>query len=766
MATMTAAAVITAVDRASPVFHRVAAAAQAAANRYTGVAGRIDAATSAIRSSTTAMALPAAAAFAGLIQRTQDFEKALVGVQIANIADNLKDGVVDFEKIRESASRTKEEAIRLSKVLSLSPTGFVKAGEAALKMGLAADKVDRLMEMSGSVHLQDRQISQDKAAEFLGTTGILFGAGKNGDYNDDITKYANQWLGVANMTRTSASKLEEGLRQFGPLYSSLGESFLDTAALVGAMTQAGQLDVESGTALKSIGTRMLNMTHKGRDAAVVSGFAKEMRERGLIDYSAVTAKQSLLNLKQVLPGQIKKGDETELRQFLEAGEKGKLFTDESWQNQLFAKLNRITGAKDAPSREAVQDKALTAILTGGGKIKMTEILQLMAQMHEEGRLTDAHLANIAEGRHLSKYKALFKMMPELRKLQKALGGVNDEFTKAGNKLWTESEAGRWEGAVAAVDRALIRLRGTAGVQSLTGGFEGIANFIADMPKGMQEAGGTALAASIGLSALGLALNGIARAGTLLAANPVLRALLIGGGLAYATAPEIFKGYGDFGEEIMFGPGAPIWDTFNKLKTVGTEIGGAFGDIFKGLSGASGELNGFLGIDPSASPVLLGLRAINAVLDGMTVSLRYWRTNAPLILGGKGADALPPGDPNSTWRRANEGYGRIIDGLRKGPPMAPDLPPGQTWWDRKWGLDPSPASLAPGQEPPRLGLLRDLMLSAPQRVDVQGQADVRVQSEVTVRVEGPGTVVDQRGGQGQARVPLNPGKTMPDTGYVP
>ncbi len=672
----------------------------------------------------------------------------MVGVKIAGIADNLSfekmaDGTrrasVNFEAIAQTAAKTSDEAMRLSKALSLSPTGFVKAGEAALKMGLSAEKVGKLMEMSGAVHIQDREISQQKASEFLGTAGILFGAGEGGrDYNDDITKYANQWLGVANMTRTSASRLEEGLRQFAPLYASLGESFLDTSALVGSMTQAGLMDTESGTALKSMGIRMLNATHAGRDAMIVSGLWKEITERGLIETTGASARESLLNLKQVLPGQISKRHEPALRKLLEEGQKGGLHNDAGFQNRLFSMVNRITGAKDAPTREANQDKVLTAILKGGGKVQMTKILQLMAEMYEQGKLTDAQLAKIGEGRHLSRYKALFKMLPEFLKLKKTLEGVNDEFTEAGTKLWNESEAGRWEGAVAAVDRALVKLRGTEGVRSLTGAFEGIANYISDLPKGVQEFGGKALAASIGISALGLALGGVAKAVTLIAASPVARALLLGGAAAYATAPEAFKGFGDFGEEIPFGPGAPIWDTYAKMKALGSEMGGAFGDLSSGVGNVARELQGLMGMDPSASPVMLGLRAINAVLEGMTVSLRYWRTNAPLILGGKGAEAQPPGDAGSIWRRANEGYGSLMDGLRVNPPEM--------------------ATGGAGRFAAPTGMLREL---PPQRVDVHGQAEVKVQNEITVKVEGPGTVTDQRGGQGSATVPLNVGKTMPD-----
>ncbi len=740
MSQMQAAAVITARDLASPVFARVAASAQAAANRYAGVAGRLDAVQGALKASASAFALPAAAAMGALISRTQEFEKALVGVQIAGIADNLKDGVVNFEAIRAQAENTREEALRLSRALSLNPTGFVKAGEAALKMGLSADKVSKLMEMSGSVHLQDRQISQEKATEFLGTAGILFGAGADGrDYNADITKYANQWLGVANMTRTSASRLEEGLRQFAPLYASLGESFLDTAALVGAMTQAGQLDTEAGTALKSMGVRMLNMTHTGRDAALVSGLWRNIQEQGLIDMTGTTARQAMLNLKQVLPGQIDRKSEPALRKLLEEGEKNKAFTDAGYQNRLFAMLNKITGAKDAPTREAVQEKTLGALLTGGGKIQMTKILQLMAKMYEKGELTDAQLAKIGEGRHLSRYKALFKMLPEFEKLQKSLSGINSEFTDAGNKLWNESNAGKWEGTVAAMDRAFVRLRDTAGVRSFVEMLEQAATKFAELPKGVQEFGGKALAASVGVGALGMALGGISKAATVLAASPIIRALLIGGGIASVIGRDIFMGprpqVGDMPGEGMtelFGEGAPIWETLERLKLLGSELGDAFSDI----SGSTGELAKefaeLFGIDPEGSVLLTGLKKINSLITSATGAVKLMRD------WWKGGSF-----PND---------------------LSPYLPPDAQDFYRQYRNRKEPIPVAP---PPPINAPDSLRqfgsTGGPQRHVVEGQADVKVQSEITVKVDGPGQVTDQRGGSGSVSMPLNPGRTMTDTG---
>lgn len=741
MAQMQATAVITAVDRASPVFARVAQTAAAAANVYTGLAGRMDAVAASMRTAMSTMALPATAAMTALIQRTQDFEKALVGVQIAGIADNLKDRVVDFETIRESAKRTQEEAMRLSKALSLPPTGFVKAAEAALKMGLSADKVSKLMEMSGSVHIQDNGISQEKATEFLGTVGILFGAGTKGrDYNEDITRYANQWLAVANMTRTSASKLEEGLRQFAPLYASLGQSFVSTASMLAAGTQAGLTEVELGTAFKSAANRFLNTTHTGRDSMIVSGLWDEIQKAKLIDMSAATSRQAMLNMKQLFAGRISKKDENPLRDLLEEGERGKLFMDAAYQQRLFAHVNRITGARDAPTMEANQEKVLTAIMTGGGSIQMDKIMQLMAKMQAEGRLTDAHLGKIFEGRHIARYKAIFSMLPEYVKLMERASNVNDEFTKSGNKIWNESDAGRWTATVASFDRALVKLRQSEGVRSFVGAIEAVTQAFASMPTALSEFAGKALVASVGIGALGLALSGVAKAAMVVAGNPLLKGLFLGGGALGLFQPDAFMGRdrldkNDIMDPTLFGPGAPIWQTVDRFNNLGTEIGATFQVTAQAVREIVEAVQQAFGADPSQSPLFKGLSSFNDVIVTTTNNVRMLRQAIEGMLSG---DLL-------SFQKLNQ---------------AVPLNPG-AWFGSKvidWWRGPQ--SQSPGLSG---DMIRNVNPVGAIRADVQGQAEVKVNNEVTIRVEGPGTVVDNKPGSGTATVPLNTGRSMQDTG---
>lgn len=462
-----------------------------------------------------AVSTPLGIGMAALIQSTQEFEKALVGVQIAGIADNLKDGVVNFEKLRSEAEATKQEALALSEALRLNPDGLLKAAEAAAKMGLPMQNIGTLMKMAGSVNIQDHSLAPDQAAEFLGSMGINFKAGEkgfergtgSGDYNADITKLANQLLGVANMTRTSAGRLQEGLRQFAPLYAGFGVTFAEASSMIGAMVQAGQLDTESGTALRSLGVRMLAPTAPGREAMLKAGIDRSQ----FMDLSAVSGSKAFGDLMKLTDVRLKTKQRDALKAKLIEGEKGKKFLDEGWQQEFLRMYNDATGAETAEAREANMERVLMSLTTGGGKIDMFGFMRMLADKMEKGELTDAQMSKLGEGRHLSKYKALFALMPKMLELFEETKDLKSEYTDAGTKLWRESSAGRWQGALASMHRAFVRLRESAGITRLIDSLSRLGEAIAKAPPAVVEALGKALVGLAIIGPVGLALSGTAAA---------------------------------------------------------------------------------------------------------------------------------------------------------------------------------------------------------------------------------------------------------------
>lgn len=704
MTTLTAVAVISAVDRASAVFGRVAAAARSAAGTYGHATGRMQRANERMgRVVTTGFALPAAAGITALIARTQEFEKRVVGLQIAGITDNLQNGVVNFEKLRSEAEATKREALGISKALSVSPTLLIAASEAALKMGLSQEKVSKLTQMSGSVHIQDPQISPEKATEFLGSMGILFNAGTDGrDYNKDIERIANQWLLTANATRTTASRLEEGLRQFAPLFASFGESFHSTAALVGAMVQAGQTDVESGTALKSLGVRMLKPPADAREAMLLAGI-----DRGkFMDLQAVSVSKAFSSLKKLTDVKLSGQQKDSLFKLLKEGGDNKLFGDTEYVNRLAANYNEMTGAKTQEARDRNMERILMSVTAGGGRIKMFELIKELAQKLEKGELTDQQMAMIGDGRHLSRYKALFKLIKFLDELKGKLSAVNDEVTTTGNKLWKESSAGKWEGAVAALDRAFIRLRESPAIIGAMEGFERLATVVAELPPHFVQLAGGVMIAGLGIASVGTALNGLAA----IAARPLLFA---GIGAAAFAAYEIYQNWDRLKQlaadpvkfEVLF-PEAPDW-----LKW-----------LMRGPAEAAAKQEEAARLDA----------------EGKTLSARASKFFKWVF------------DPGWTFGNDFNQPGFRPKDYRVGPY---GLPPLST-------LDPI-GRLPMFAQPSLLDLsiMKDMKVQA----DVQGEVAGRVELNATIKVDGPGQVVNQSSSGGDIRGKLNTGKSMPDTG---
>jgi hypothetical protein len=797
MATVTATAVIRAIDQASPVFRAVGAsakgvagvyggigaAASAAAARTAGVAAAVD---NTGRRVMSTFALPAMLGFGALIQRTQEFEKALYGVQVAGIADNLENGAVNFERIRRDAEMVRDAAMAFSKAMNLSPEGFMKAGEAAGKIGLGAQQLREVMRLSGFVRQQDRDISQERAAEFIGSRMKIYKLdGADKDYEKEAQVLTNQWLGVANMTMTSASRVAGGLKMFESLFAHFGNNFAQNASLIGAMVQAGYDDSESGVALRSAGARVIVPTAGGRDAMLAMREAGIKREK-YMNLSALSSKEAFNNLIKMTDVTLSKQDRALLRKMLNEGAEQKKFLDPNWHQELLREYNRMTGADVAgqEARDRNADRLGMATMAGGGKVDMFRYLQDIAAGIASGKITDVQLAHLFEKRQLARMQGLFRMMNEVNRVYDKIKDINTEFTEAGNLLWKTSDAGRWEGAIAALDRALVRLRGSEGVRSLVGGFEKLSNFIADLPKGVVDFGGKAMLASVGVAALGAALAGISR----VAASPAMRLLAGGAGLAYLLGgSELLQGFDrlDARDPAMpqfLAPNAPIFGTIDEFKKLIEEAGNTIAMFAPAANEASGAIKALFGMDPSDSLLLGGLKSINEALRTMTSFLQEWQKLG--FLGAVGKAATPdvgkfdPSKP-TTWlhgapatlkalEAAVQGsvLGRDYLSTEKfGPPTPPGLvppAPGSTLEDRRAALGGIMGRAKQGA-PVAQPSLRELAarVTGQANVTVGGSLTVQpIKVDVDVKVEG-GQKTGQRQSGGEGSVKLNTGQSMMD-----
>lgn len=515
---------------------------------------------------------------AAIVGATNEFEKAFLGVQIAGIADNIEGGVVQMQKLGAEAAKAREQVLGIADDMKFSPTELMQAWEAVGKMGLPEKNRKTLVEMAGSVAIQDSEVSAQTAAEFLGGLGIQFKAGETdfdrgtgkGDYNADVTRLANQLLAISNMTRTSVGRMQDGLRQFAPLYAALGVTFSETSALLGGMVQAGLDEVSSGTALKSFGVRMLKPTAEGREAMYLAGIDR----RKYMSLDPVSANRTAVNIRRLSAGAFAgKGGAAkykELQDFLFDAQKSGRMRGPNWQQELTEFYNNLTGAKDAPTKDRNADMLEMAGFTAGGKIDMFSLFKDLAKMQgtlsdgdaekvveglglgdladeamtavEEklvkGELTAAQLATIGEGRHLNRYTALLAMMPEVIRYQEELNKLTNQYSEAGNDLYKQSPFGQRMAAWYSLQTGLIKIGESEGFTRFIAGIGQMTHYLANLSPETIENIGYAIVGLGAVGAVGIALGGVAAAFGLLASSARLaftavRALfaVLGGGAA-------------------------------------------------------------------------------------------------------------------------------------------------------------------------------------------------------------------------------------------
>ncbi len=485
---------------------------------------------------------PAAFGMGALIHATQDYERAFYGVQVSMLADNMsekmengiKRNIINMEGITAAAGDAKREVDKLAKSMMMRPTQLMKAWESVGKAGvpysldgMSPDEKRRrlmnsqrtLVEMGGEVYRQDPDMPIDKAAEFLHTLGINFKAGTDkfergkgsGDYDTDIAKITNQLTYIANATKTSPGKLSAGLRQMAGLYGNLGESFSESAALLGAFVQGGGEEVEGGTALKSMAVRFIkNLTSEGRDAWLAAG----LNRADFTNETQVSAKRALSVLRSMTDTKMSKKDKQALdKMFIKAERDGSIKSPEFMQ-RASQHYNKATGAKDQATRDRNQDRLRMAMFAAGNEGQMFKMFRALSlkfgQLSEAdreksldawgmgelgtaaqeatkkklaaGTLTQGQMAVIGEGRHLSRYNALMAMFGTAEDLKRVAETLNNrEFTTAAKEKAKDSPYWKWEGAMGQLETALNNLRNSDAII-------GFVNSIAKLAEAVASAG--------------------------------------------------------------------------------------------------------------------------------------------------------------------------------------------------------------------------------------------------------------------------------------
>lgn len=522
-------AIITAVDRFSGPVGRMAGAL----NALTTVSNRAGAIAQSARRVGQAMTGPMAIGLGAVIASTQEFEKKALGLRIATIADAMdRFGNIDHSRIARDAEALKQSSLATSEMLGVSPTGLIEAAEAAAKMGIALKQADAIMRTSAILNMIDPEVGYGTSSELLGTLGLQFRAPQGAeDYAKWITATGDKVAMTASATRTSVGRIQDGLRQFSGVFATFGASVDQTLAVLGGMVQGGLLDEESGTALKSAALRFIKPTFEGLSSMTAIGIDR----RKYMDLTGADPYRATNQLMRMFTGYLGKDEKSYLLGELQKAQKEGKGADPEFIDRIAAYINKKTGSKE--TLEDTYLKVLNTITSSGGRVDIYKYLDDIAQKVKDGEISDSQLATIFEGRHIARMKTLFNMWDgQVVPLLDILIRTQGQGLDAALQEYQGSAFGRWEMALASLQRAAIRLRESEGITSLVNSLGSLANTIATMPKGAIEAIGYTAAALGGLAVGGLALSGISTAVAAIAgALSLLAAIPAAPVLAIATA---------------------------------------------------------------------------------------------------------------------------------------------------------------------------------------------------------------------------------------
>lgn len=729
MTTMQAAAVITAVDRASAVFHRVGAAAAAQARMFTSAAG-------AARSyaTTASSAVGAGGLLAAAI--SVDGEKQL------DHLTRLMQSAGELSASQRDA--LKNSALEASLKTGVKALDLIQAQREAIQGGVDPATSMAMTEIFAKVS-RSNGIEAAKVAEDAINVSNALGLAMDGvdEKVASLTKSMEFMSVVPNLSTESWEGLRTSLKYAAPVAGALKIPIEELGAALSILADAGFKGEQGGTALRTILLRAIAPTRQARLEMRALGIDLDKLYR--FDASKLGDTKGLA--ERVRGAGLGQGVDLE-RELQSLADPSKFDGVYAWQDKAQEVLSKSLNIKkgDAEGR-GILNKVLTGHVNAASSgFDLETFFRGIAKMPIQA------LKELTGTQRTAQAETLRKKINEILKLPTGervsrLRFLANEFERLMPGAIDRRAEPVMDGFAFAVDRAvaaMVRLRSAifdsgvgAGLANVLGqASTAVERFAKTNPQALRDitialAGLAALGpAAVVLRSVGGALAVVSAAVARLGASR----LILGGGLAALLLGDVGKMF----TPDTFDPFGTAISPYDRLRGAvsgfGAEALGAFGDVSTAATNAYNEVRQLFGFAAGTSPLLDGINLVVKALELGTASIKYWRENLPAILGGK--PTTPAGEEGSWVRNAWDKGNSVFDRLRKptDTPLIGDVG----------------RFAAPG-------------LLAPQRVDVQGQADVKVQNEITVRVEGPGTVVDQRGGQGQATVPLNTGKTMPDTG---
>ena len=729
MTMLQATAIISAVDRASAVFRRVAVAAQSAAGRY-------GAATAAVGRFGNGLggAVGAGAAFGSAIALRGEYEIDKLS-RLMQSAGELND------QQREMLNRS---AIDASVAAAVQAQDIIRGQRELIQGGLDADTVARTTEMFAKI-ARTNDISTATAAEDAINVANALGFAMD-TVEDKVAslKRAMEFMStVPNLSTESWEGLRTSLKYAAPVAGALKIPIEELGSALSVLADAGFKGEQGGTALRTILTRAIAPTRQAR---------LEMRAFGI----------SLEDLYKFDYGRL--GNMESLRErLLGAG----LGQGNSQLDKVLASFRDSTKFRDAYAMsDALQDALLQALNIKKGDAEARGILQKVIGGHIEAATEGFDLETYFRGikdlplqamRHLfgiQRVSQAQKLKEELNKIFELPSGeritkfrrLADEFERLmpgsiERRFGPVSKGFAWQiDRIAASLGALRHSVFSSGVgEDLVRLFDRMSTSIRNMRDTDPDTLRNLTYAVAGFAALGPAgfvLSGVAKSLSTIAdvlKNPAMRGLVVGGGIGALLGvdllePFMSKTWTPFGEETktFLGPNAPIRQTAALVAEL-------FGQIASSAREAADAVGGLFDIDPQGSWLVWGLDKINKGLEASIATIDWFRKFA------KGEDPGIPGKPGSWFR---DQYLKSRDEAIK------------AWEERRrQEQDGAPRSLLREVDP---------RFSGP--VQVQGEAKVDVESKVKIEIEGaPARVIEQAPGKGSTWMQLDTGKSMPDTG---
>ena len=452
-----------------------------------------------------------------LIQPTREFNESIWGMQAAFLgsATAAETNAEVSARARKETDRMRSSALALSKAYGVMPETFAKAGEEAAKMGLNVSKSNAIMKSSGLVQMSDREAQGNVIAKALGTYGILYGAPDDDEgYAQTANNRASMLALAGAKTRTSASKIEEGSRNYMGLASSFGGRFEDMIAMIAMGTNTGMLEKEAGTALKSFQGRFLKLDTPARAGMAASG----INMTDFADFGEVSPIRAANQLVQMFPQQMNKGARGKIVKFLEKAQatidpttgKSEL-ADVSIINKLTQMMEKEAGLKfsGAEDRDIAANKIATAMTNVGGKFDMIGALEAMASAIEEGRAGPAIAGVVGEQKRIHQTLSFVKAIREIKKLRDELVADKGRYLQQIGEDYGTSDAGKIVSLEASMRRFNLSLLRSDGVQAMLRGLADMAEWFEKLPSATSNAIGGMLAFALVAAPVGFAMTGIA-----------------------------------------------------------------------------------------------------------------------------------------------------------------------------------------------------------------------------------------------------------------